>query len=331
MSDTVLVTGATGFVGAAVARRLLDHGFRVRALVRPTSVRDNLAGLDVETVTGDLGDPASLERAATGCRGLFHVAADYRLWARHPSELYASNVCGTRHILLAARRAGITRAVVTSSVATLGLHADGSTADEDTPVALTDMIGHYKRSKFLAERVAQRLAARTGMQIVIVNPATPVGPRDIKPTPTGRLIVDAARGRMPAWVDTGLNVVHVDDVAQGHLLAWQHGGSGRRYLLGAENLGLREIITRVAALNGHGPPRVRLPPGPLLPLAYLAEGWARLSGRAPTLTVDGIRLARKHMYFSHLRAERELGYRPRPVQQALVDAVAWFREHGYVG
>jgi dihydroflavonol-4-reductase len=330
MTDTVLVTGATGFVGSAVTRCLLEAGYRVRALVRERSRRDNLRGLDVETVTGDLRDAASLARALQGCHGLFHVAADYRLWARDPGEIYASNVAGSRDILLAAARAGVGRIVYTSSVATLGINADGTPADEDTRVRLEDMVGHYKRSKYLAECRVRVLAAREKLDVVIVNPAAPVGPRDIRPTPTGRLILDAARGRMPAYVDTGLDIVHVDDVAAGHLQAYASGASGRRYVLGGENLSLREILGRVAAITGRRPPWLRLPSNAVLPVAWLAEGWARLAGGEPAFTVDGVKLARKHMYFSHARATRELGYRPRPAQQALEDAVRWFADHGYL-
>ncbi|MGH8162743.1 MAG: hopanoid-associated sugar epimerase [Rhodanobacteraceae bacterium] len=330
MSDTLLVTGATGFVGSAVARCLLTGGFRVRALVRETSRLDNLRGLDIEPVIGDLRRSDSLSRALEGCHGVFHVAADYRLWARHPAEIYANNVRGSRNILLAAARAGTGRIVYTSSVATMGLNADSSPADEDTPVTFADMVGHYKRSKFLAERKVRALAGEHHLDIVIVNPAAPVGPRDIKPTPTGRLIVDAARGRMPAYVDTGLDIVHVDDVAAGHLLAYQGGVRGRRYILGGENLSLREILTRVAAITGRKPPRLRLPHGAVLPLAWLAEGWAMVSGQPPAFTVDGIKLARKRMYFSHARATAELGYNPRPAQQALQDALRWFDDHGYL-
>lgn len=325
----MLVTGATGFVGSAVVRTLLDAGQRVRALVRQTSRLDNLRGLDLETVTGDLCAPETLETAVQGCRGVFHVAADYRMWVRRPSELYATNVRGSRNLLLAAARAGVRRIVYTSSVATLGATADGSPADEETAALYGDMIGDYKRSKFLAERKVRALANIHGLDVVIVNPAAPVGPRDIKPTPTGRMILDAARGRMPAYVDTGLDIVHVDDVAAGHWLAWQRGTHGRRYILGGENLTLREILTRVAQISGHRPPRWRLPPDAVLPIAKVAEAWARISGREPLVTVAGVELSRKRMFFSHARATRELGYRPRPAQAALEDAIAWFDAHDY--
>lgn len=327
--ELMLVTGATGFVGSAVVRTLLDAGQRVRALVRRTSRLDNLRGLEVETVVGDLCAPETLAAAVHGCRGVFHVAADYRMWVPHPSEIFATNVRGSRNLLLAAARAGVQRIVYTSSVATLGTNKDGSPADEETPVAYKDMIGDYKRSKFLAERKVRALAKTRNLDVVIVNPAAPVGPRDIRPTPTGRLILDAARGRMPAYVDTGLDIVHVDDVAAGHWLAYQRGERCRRYVLGGENLSLREILTRVAAISGHRPPRFRLPPDAVLPIARAAEAWARLSGREPRITVAGVELSRKRMYFSHERATRELGYRPRPAQAALEDAVKWFDAHGY--
>jgi len=327
---TTLITGASGFVGAAVARRLIDAGHEVRALLRPTSDRRNLDGLAVEIVEGDLRDAASLARAVAGCEVLFHVAADYRLWARDPAELYESNVEGTRKLMRAAAEAGVRRIVYTSSVATLGLDPDGAPADEDAPATLDDMIGDYKRSKYLAEELVRRMVAEDGLPCVIVNPSTPVGPRDVKPTPTGRLIVEAAAGRMPAFVDTGLNIVHVDDVAEGHLLAFEKGEIGARYILGGENLSLREILARIAAITGRRAPRVRLPHGLILPFARLAEGWARLAGGEPFATVDGIRMARKRMFFSSARAARALGYASRPADAALADAVAWFRANGYL-
>lgn len=328
MSARVLVSGANGFVGSAVVRALLRHGFAVRALVRPTSNTANLEGLDVEAARGDLLDRASLDRALRDCEGLFHVAADYRLWARDPHAIHAANVRGTHNILLAAARSGVRRIVHTSSVATLGLHADTTPADEDTPARLADMIGTYKRSKFLSEALAQR-CAQAGHDIVIVNPSAPVGPRDRKPTPTGRTILDAARGRMPAYVDTGLNIVHVDDVAEGHVLAYEHGQRGRRYVLGGSDMSLREILQTVAELTGRHGPWLRLPHAALLPLAQVSEAWARLRGNAPTLSVDGLKLARHHMYFSSRRAEVELGYRARPARAALADAIQWFRDNDY--
>jgi dihydroflavonol-4-reductase len=329
---TSLVTGATGFVGSAVVRALLDAGEVPRVLVRAGSDRRNLEGLGVELAEGDLRDSVSLARACRGCQALFHVAADYRLWVPEPDEIYAANVAGTRALMEAAGAAGVARIVYTSSVATLGLKRDGSPADEATPVALADMIGHYKRSKFLAEAAVREMVSGAGLPAVIVNPSTPVGPRDIKPTPTGRTIVAAARGRIPAFVDTGLNVVHVDDVAAGHLLAFERGQIGERYILGGENMALAEILTVIARLCGRPAPRLRLAHGLVLPLAHAAEAWARLTGGGePFVTVDGLRMAKKRMFFSSARAEHELGYRSRPAEAALADAVAWFREAGYLG
>ena len=328
---TALVTGATGFVGAAVARRVLAAGEAVRVLVRETSDRGNLAGLDVEIAIGDLAAPETLRAALGGCAALFHVAADYRIWCPDPAPMMAANVEGTRAIMRAAAEAGVARIVYTSSVAVLGLHADRSAADEDTASSLGDMIGPYKRSKFLAEQVVDDMVRDDGLPAVIVNPSMPVGPRDIKPTPTGRMIVEAAAGRMPAYVETGLNVVHVDDVAEGHWLAYERGEVGRRYILGGDNMSLQAILGEVAALVGRRPPRIKLPHGVVLPIAVVAEALARLGGgkREPMATVDGVRMARKWMFFSSDRAVGELGYAPRPAADALADAVAWFRGHDY--
>ena len=324
---TALVTGGTGFVGSAVVRRLLAREESVRVLVRASSNNANLEGLDVEPVTGDLTDPASLKRAAAGCDALYHVAADYRLWVRDPAAMDKANIEGTRNVLLAAAEAGCRRMVYTSSVATLGLRDDGSPADEFEPSGLEDMCGAYKRSKFLAEREVRRLVEQQGLPVVIVNPSTPVGPRDLRPTPTGRMVLDAITGRMPAYVDTGLNIVHVDDVADGHLLAMARGEIGQRYILGGENLFLRDILGRLAEMSGQRAPRVRLPHGLVLPMAWISECWARLTNNEdPRLTVTGIKLARKMMFFSSERAKRELGYAPRPAEQALHDAMVWFRE-----
>ena len=322
-----LVTGATGFVGAAVARALSAAGWRVRVLARSGSNRSNLQSPAWEVVEGDLADLQSLERALEGCTGLFHAAADYRLGARDPTQLYRTNVEGTRRILSAARTAGVTRIVYTSSVATIGIPSDGSPGDERTPVAESHMIGHYKRSKYLAEEVA-RDAARTGMSVVIVNPSTPVGPGDIKPTPTGQLVLDAASGRMPAYVDTGLNIVHVDDVAAGHLLAFERGRAGERYILGGEDMTLQTILGQIARLVGRAPPRIRLPYAAVLPVAYLAEGFAKISGRSGRVTLEGVRMSRKRMFFSSAKAVSELGYRWRPPLQAFEDALRWYRERG---
>ena len=321
---TTLVTGATGFVGAAVVRHLLAAGDTVRVLVRPSSDRSNITGLAVEIAEGDLTDRASLASALAGCQALFHVAADYRIWIPNPDSIYRVNVEGTRDLMLAALEAGIQRIIYTSSVATLGIRSDGLPSDEATPVTLEDMVGHYKRSKFLAEAEVRRLVEEQGLPAVIVNPSTPVGPRDIKPTPTGRLIADAATGRMPAYVDTGLNIVHVDDVAAGHLLAFHRGRIGERYILGGDDLTLREILVTIAALTNRRPPSISLPHSLILPLAYIMEAWTRLTGATdPQLTVDGAKMARKKMFFSAAKAECELGYHHRPAHEALADAVAW--------
>ncbi|MHB1586844.1 MAG: hopanoid-associated sugar epimerase [Acidiferrobacteraceae bacterium] len=328
---TTLVTGASGFVGSAVARRLLQAGHDVRVLTRKQSILRNLEGLPVEQVTGDLTDADSLARALRGCDALFHVAADYRLWVPDPIAMHAVNVAGTAVLMKAAIAAGVTRIVYTSSVATLGIAPGDELSDEQTPVHLSDMIGPYKRSKFLAEQEVLRSVREDGLPAVIVNPSTPVGPRDHKPTPTGRVILDAARGRIPAYVDTGLNVVHVDDVAEGHLAAFERGTTGERYILGSENLSLQEILTRVTRLVGRAPPRIRLPHNLLLPVAYMAEAWTRLRGRGrPVVTVDELRMSRKRMYFSSEKARRALGYEPRPAEAALIDAVDWFRAQKYL-
>lgn len=326
----ILLTGGTGFVGSAVLRRLLLAGYQVRALVRQSSNRRNLEGLDVDIVIGDLCDSASLASAIRGCTALFHVAADYRLWASDAAELYRSNVEGTRNIMLAAGREGVDRVVYTSSVATLGLNKDGSPANEDTASVLDDMIGHYKRSKYLAETEVKRLALEEVVPAVIVNPSAPVGPRDVKPTPTGRMILDVASGNMPAYVDTGLNIVHVDDVAEGHLLAYLHGQIGDRYILGGTNLTLKEIFSQVCRISGNRPPRIRLPHNLLLPIGYAVEAWGHLTGQEPRFTIDGIRLARKKMFFVADKAIRELNYRPRSVTAAFRDAIQWFRENDYL-
>jgi dihydroflavonol-4-reductase len=325
----ILVTGSTGFVGSAVARALIKRGHDVRALVRPSSDRRNLEGLKVDIAEGDLVDAATLKAALRGCRGLFHVAADYRLWAPDPEPMFKANVEGTRTIMLAAAECGVERIVYTSSVATLGIMPGDGVADEDTPVAFGDMIGPYKQSKFLAEAEVRELAASQGLSVVIVNPSMPVGPRDIKPTPTGRMIVEAALGRMPAYVDTGLNAVHVEDVAEGHMLAFEKGKKGQRYVLGGENMTLKGILTLIADITGGKAPRIKIPHNLILPFAFLAEAWARVSGGGePFATVDGLRMAKKKMYYSHQKAERDLGYRPRPAEDAFADAVRWFRDNG---
>jgi dihydroflavonol-4-reductase len=325
-----LVTGATGFVGAAVARALLQEGWEVRALARKGSDRRNLHSLAVDVIEGDLADALSLQPALAGCEALFHVAADYRLGAFDPQQLYRTNVEGTRNILNAARAAGVRRVVYTSSVATIGIPKDGSAGTEASPSTLADMIGHYKRSKFLAEEVA-REAVRAGTAVVIVNPSTPVGPGDVKPTPTGQMVFDAAAGRMPAYVDTGLNIVHVDDVASGHLLAFHRGRVGERYILGGQDMTLREILVEIARLTGRKPPNVRLPAGLVMPIAYVAEGFARVTGRSTRITVEGVRMARKRMFFSSAKAVGELGYQWRAPTLAFADAITWFRDQGLLG
>jgi dihydroflavonol-4-reductase len=325
-----LVTGGTGFVGSAVVRRLLGAGHDVRVLVRTGSDGRNLEGLPIEKTVGDLTDPSSLERAAKGCTALFHVAADYRLWVPDPGRMTAANVGGTEAVMRAALAAGMRRVVYTSSVAVLGHRRDGAPADETTASTLGDMIGHYKRSKFLAEALVRRLVEEEGLPAVIVNPSAPVGPRDVKPTPTGRVVLDAASGRMPAYVDTSLNLVHVDDAARGHLLALERGRIGERYILGGENMTLRDILVVIASMTGRPPPRFRLPHGLVRPVAFLSEGWVRVAGGGePRVTRDGARMARKPMSFSSEKARRELGYDPRPVREALQEAVDWFRRHGY--
>ena len=324
-----LVTGATGFVGSAVARALLREGREVRVLARPGGDRRNLAALDVEIAEGALEDAASLAHAVAGCRSLFHVAADYRLWVRDPAAMFRANVDGTRSLMRAALAAGVERIVYTSSVATLGINP-GDSADEETPSRAEDMIGPYKHSKFAAEAVVRDLVAEEGFPAVIVNPSTPIGPGDRKPTPTGRVIVEAARGHMPGFVDTGLNIVHVDDVAAGHIAAAMRGRTGERYILGGENLPLAAILAEVAAAVGRPPPRLKIPYGVAFPAALAAELAARITGREPFVTIDGVRMARKKMYFTSVKAKRELGYSSRPAREAIADAVTWFAANGYL-
>ena len=324
---TTLITGSTGFLGSAVLRQLLKEGQKVRALIRQNSDQRNLDGLDVEIVIGDLTDRDSLLRALKDCDSLFHVAADYRLWVPNPSEIYHHNVDGTRNLMTAAAQCGTQRIVYTSSVATLGINKDETPADETTPVSLNDMIGHYKRSKFLAEREVDALIKNENLPVIIVNPSTPVGPRDIKPTPTGRMILDAVNGKIPVYVNTGLNIVHVDDVAQGHLLAFDKGKIGERYILGGEDMSLHKILLEISKVTGNAPPLFQIPHNFVLPIAYILECLARLRhAKEPLVTVDGVRLAKKKMYFSTAKAKRELGYKPRPANEALKDAVAWFLE-----
>ena len=322
-----LVTGATGFVGAAVARHLASRGHRLRLTVRANSDRSNLAGIPAELVVADLAAPETLAPALAGCRYLFHVAADYRLWVPDPAAMRRVNVDGTIALLNAARAADVQRTVYCSSVAALGLTPDGTPATEATAVSAAQLVGVYKRSKYDAEHAVRGLAA-AGQDIVIVNPAAPVGPGDIKPTPTGKMILDAARGRMPAYVDTGLNIVHVDDVAAGHLLALERGRSGESYILGGDNLMLRELVTMIAQQAGRAPPRIRLPIGPLMPLAAAMERVAGLTGRAPLMTREMLKMARKTMFYSSGKAQAELGYTSRPAAAAVADALAWFASNG---
>jgi dihydroflavonol-4-reductase len=323
-----LVTGATGFVGANLVRELLRSGATVRALVRRGSDRRALVGLPVELAEGDLLDLPSLVRAVAGARHVYHVAADYRLWARRPQELYRANVDGTRSLLEAAAEAGAHRIVYTSTVGALGIPADGTLGTELTPVSLEDMVGPYKRSKFLAERVASELAGR-GAPVVIVNPSAPVGPWDVKPTPTGQMVVDFMQGRMVATLDTGLNLVHVADVARGHVLAAERGRIGERYILGHENVSLAAIGALLAEITGVPAPRWRVPYGVAWGGALCLETAARLTGRVPRVSLTAVRMARKRMYFSPAKAVRELGLPQTDVRVALADAVAWFAEHGY--
>jgi len=325
----VLLTGASGFVGSAVARRLRAAGFPVRALVRATSPTAHLSDLGLDFVTGDLRDAEAVRRAMVGARHLFHVAADYRMWARNPDEMTQTNVAGTRLVMEEAMRAGVERVVYTSSVATLAARTDGVSADETMPLTEDKAIGVYKRSKVAAERAVEALIAQ-GLPAVIVNPSTPIGPRDVKPTPTGRIIVEAASGRMPAFVDTGLNMVHVDDVAEGHVLAFERGRIGERYVLGGQNASLAEILATVAETVGRRPPRIRIPRKALMPFAHVSEAVARVTGREPMLTLDGLRMSKNKMFFSSAKAERELGYRARPYRAGITDAVAWFRSAGYL-
>jgi dihydroflavonol-4-reductase len=323
------VTGATGFLGSHVARVLSDHGANLRLLVRPTSNLKNLQGLNADTVTGDLRDAASLEKAISGCDTVFHVAADYRLWVRDPNEMYRSNVEGTRSLLEAARKNNVRRVVYTSSVATMGFTSNGSPADEDSPVALANMIGHYKRSKFMAEQVAME-AGRTGMHVVIVNPTTPIGEQDIKPTPTGRIVVDFLKRKFPAYVETGLNLVDVKECASGHVAALEKGISGERYILGGENLTLKQILDKLRDITGLPSPSIKLPYFFAFATGVVDEMiTGRLLGGDPRATIDAVRMGKKMMFASSAKAERALGWKIVPVDGALRRAVEWFRANGY--
>ena len=327
---TTLVTGATGFVGSHVARQLVGAGARVRVLVRPGSKSSSLDGMNVERFEGDLRDAASLDRAMKGVRQVFHVAADYRLWARDPNDIYRSNVDGTRRLFEIAGNAGVSRVVYTSTVATVAIPTHGaSLPNEDTHATLDEMIGHYKRSKYLAELEATKAAA-AGLPVVIVNPTTPVGPGDWKPTPTGRIILDFLNGKMPAYVDTGLNLAAVEDVAAGHLLAAEKGRIGERYILGGRNMTLKEILDALSVITGRPAPRVRLPHVVALVAAYSDQWFSRLVGRDPQIPVEGAKMARHRMFVQSDKAEKELGYKSEPVESALARAVTWYEEHGYI-
>jgi dihydroflavonol-4-reductase len=322
------ITGATGFIGASIARELLKDGREVRVLVREGSDTSNLTGLDVEFWKGDLRDPDSLDRGLKGCDVLYHAAADYRLWTRSPQDMYRINVEGTTAILEAARKHSLSRVVYTSSVGTLGNPGDGTPGSEDTPVTLADMVGDYKKSKFLAEREAEKFIAQ-GVPVVIVNPSTPVGPLDIKPTPTGKIIVDFLNRKMPAYLDTGLNIIAVEDCARGHILAEQKGAVGAKYILGNTNLTLCAIFEILEELTGLSAPKFKLPYTPILLAAYLNEGLSRITGREPLIPLAGVQMAAKFMYFDSSRAVRELGLPQTPVRSALQRAVEWFRANGY--
>jgi dihydroflavonol-4-reductase len=319
-----LVTGASGFIGWHIARLLVERGHRVRALVRPSS---QTRELDVERVTGDLRDAASLDRAVLGCGLVFHVAADYRLWAKDPRELYESNVEGTRNLLEAARKAGVDRVVYTSTVGCIGIPKDGL-GDETVPVTLEEMSGAYKRSKFLAERVALD-AASSGFPVVVVNPTAPVGDHDVKPTPTGKIVLDFLKGALPAFIDTGLNLVDVRDTAEAHLLAAERGRPGERYIVGSENLTLAGILQKLARLTGREAPRVKLPYAVAYAAGLVTTGWARITGRPPLAPLDAVRMAKKKMFVSIEKARRELGFSPGAVDVALGRAVEWFQANGY--
>lgn len=323
-----LVTGATGFVGGAVARALVRAGVDVRVLVRTDADLQNLEGLSVERLTGDLRDPASLRKVLTGCRQLYHVAAHYALWAKDPSIFYEINVTGTRNLLEAARDAGIERTVYCSTIGAIGLPPDGGLGTEETPVSLDQMAGHYKRSKYLAEQEVLKLA-NEGLPVVIVNPSAPVGAGDVKPTPTGQVIVDFMKGRMPAYIETGMNIVDVDDVATGHLLAMQKGRQGERYILGCRNLMLHEVFEILSKLTGVKAPSIKLPRLAILPLAYVNQWISNLTGQPPRIPLEGVKMAKYKMHYDCSKAIRELGLPQTPPEIALEKAVRWFRDHQY--
>ena len=325
----VFITGATGFVGAHVARRYASEGASLRLLTRQTSRLDALAGLDAEIVVGDLREPEKLRTALTGCDALVHVAADYRLWVRDPQQMYAANVDGTRELLRLARETGVQRVVYTSSVATMGFKSDGSIVNEDTPVSLVDMIGHYKRSKFLGEQEAIK-AAKAGQYVMILNPTTPIGPGDAKPTPTGRIIVDFLNKKFPAYVDTGLNLVDVSEVARMHVEALDHGTPGERYILGGENLTLKQILDRMSAITGLPSPTMKVPHSVAMAFAFFDETFTgKMLGKEPRATVEAVRMGKKMMFATSAKAERDLGFKVLPVYNALRSAIEWFVANGY--
>ncbi|MBL1141041.1 MAG: NAD-dependent epimerase/dehydratase family protein [Proteobacteria bacterium] len=324
-----LVTGANGFIGSAVVRLLLDKGDDVRVLVRPDSDRRNFDGLDIEIIEGDLTDIESLKSAVTGCNNLYHLAADYRLWIPDPDNMYKVNVDGTRDLIIEATEAGVEKIVYTSSVATLGLNENGTPADESTPVSIEDMTGHYKRSKFLAEEEVNKLIKERSCPVITVNPSTPVGPRDIKPTPTGKIVLDTIRKRMPAYVNTGLNIVHVDDVARGHLLAMNKGEIGERYILGGDNMTLASILEYICISQDMSPPTIKLPHNLVLPIAWFMERIADITHKEPRATVDSVNMSKKMMFFSSDKAKDKLGYQSRPGVEGLKDAIDWFNKENY--
>jgi len=325
----VFITGATGFVGAHVARKYASEGASLRLLTRQTSRLDALAGLDAETVVGDLREPEKLRSALTGCDALVHVAADYRLWVRDPQQMYAANVDGTRELLRLARETGVQRVVYTSSVATMGFKSDGTIVNEDTPVSIADMIGHYKRSKFLGEQEAIN-AAKAGQYVMILNPTTPIGPGDAKPTPTGRIIVDFLNKKFPAYVDTGLNLVDVAEVARMHVEALDHGTPGERYILGGENLTLKQILDRMSAITGLPSPTMKVPHSVAMAFAFFDETFTgKMLGKEPRATVEAVRMGKKMMFATSTKAERDLGFKVLPIYNELRSAIEWFVANGY--
>jgi dihydroflavonol-4-reductase len=325
----ILVTGANGFIGSAVVRLLLDRGNDVRVLVRPNADQRNFNGLDLEIIEGDLTDIDSVNRAVADCQQLYHLAADYRLWIPDPENMYKVNVDGTCNIITAATNANIEKIVYTSSVATLGLNADGTPSDETTPVSIDQMFGHYKRSKYLAEEEVNKLIKKQNCPVTIVNPSTPVGAGDIKPTPTGKIVLDTIRGRMPAYVDTGLNIVHVNDVANGHLLAMEKGEIGERYILGGDNMTLASILEYICLSQNMSPPTIKLPHNLVLPIAWFMERLADITKKEPRATVDSVQMSKKMMFFSSEKAKEKLGYQSRPGVEGLKDAIDWFNAENY--